>query len=137
MIMVPAYEITELMLATGIFLLTVFFLAGWWRCRATQLELGLAHSEVQRLQSLLASAHAAGRSAHRARHVMHPIREIHRLAPMCSSCKQFRNSAGEWVKAETYLQEELDTQVTHSFCKVCAEELYGTDISGPSSGTSS
>jgi len=44
--------------------------------------------------------------------------------PICSQCKDIRDSIGYWHPIEEYLQGLSDADFSHSLCPNCAKELY-------------
>jgi hypothetical protein len=64
-------------------------------------------------------------------------RDLHRhvqtlegLLPICSFCKNIRNSAGEWERLETFVSERSDARFSHGFCPSCWKTHY-PDLGGP------
>jgi len=46
------------------------------------------------------------------------------LLPVCSSCHNIRNDAGEWEEMSAYIEEHSSVEFSHSICPVCAKKLY-------------
>lgn len=44
--------------------------------------------------------------------------------PICSSCKNIRNSDGEWITLEKYFDDKMDIRFNHGICPKCAQKLY-------------
>jgi len=44
--------------------------------------------------------------------------------PICSRCKDLRDSEGYWHPIEEYIRNLSDTDFSHSLCPKCAQELY-------------
>lgn len=44
--------------------------------------------------------------------------------PICSACKQIRETSGEWVEVESFIQERSGASFTHGICPPCADSLY-------------
>ena len=46
------------------------------------------------------------------------------LLPVCSSCHNIRNDAGEWEGMATYIEQHSSVEFSHSICPDCAKKLY-------------
>lgn len=46
------------------------------------------------------------------------------LLPICSSCRQIRNSEGCWERIETYITKHFGIKFSHGICPDCAKKLY-------------
>lgn len=46
------------------------------------------------------------------------------LIPMCSCCKNIRDSEGFWLELEVYLHKHANTEITHTMCPTCQEKWY-------------
>jgi DNA repair exonuclease SbcCD ATPase subunit len=44
--------------------------------------------------------------------------------PICSQCKDIRDSQGYWHPIEEYIQNLSDADFSHSLCPKCAQTLY-------------
>ncbi len=53
------------------------------------------------------------------------INTLSGLLPICARCKNIRDDAGYWQRIEVYVQQNSDTEFTHSICPDCAKKLYG------------
>lgn len=53
------------------------------------------------------------------------VESLETLLPMCSGCKKTRDEQGAWKSVEQYIEEKRGTQVSHSICPDCYENLYG------------
>ncbi len=59
------------------------------------------------------------------------IKTISGCIPICSCCKNIRDSDGYWSRMEVYIQNHSDVLFSHSICEKCAEDLYpGLNIRG-------
>lgn len=47
------------------------------------------------------------------------IAELPRMIPICSSCKNIRNSEETWSRVEVYFREHWDLTFSHSLCPAC------------------
>ena len=45
--------------------------------------------------------------------------------PICASCKNIRNTEGEWIQLESYVSDATDAEFSHSICPTCRDRLYG------------
>lgn len=52
------------------------------------------------------------------------IKTLTGLLPTCSSCKNIRDTEGNWVQMEYYIQERSDARFSHGLCPECAKKLY-------------
>jgi len=48
---------------------------------------------------------------------------LHRLLPVCASCRKVRTQEGEWRALEAYLEEASDRRVTHGICPDCERTM--------------
>jgi PAS domain S-box-containing protein len=46
------------------------------------------------------------------------------LLPICASCKQIRDEAGQWGPIEVYIRERSEAKFTHGICPECKTRLY-------------
>jgi PAS domain S-box-containing protein len=55
------------------------------------------------------------------------LAEVHTLQgllPICSGCKNIRNTSGEWQSVETYVCERSSVEFTHGFCPTCIPKYF-------------
>ena len=52
------------------------------------------------------------------------IKDLKKIFPICSSCKNIRDDEGYWHQVETYIHDHFDAEFSHSICPVCAKKLY-------------
>lgn len=52
------------------------------------------------------------------------IHQLRSLLPICSFCKKIRDDGGYWNSIEQYIQENTDTEFSHSVCPECMREHY-------------
>ncbi len=52
------------------------------------------------------------------------LSNLHRLIPICSSCKKIRDDEGEWNQVEEYIQAHSQAHFSHGVCPECAQRLY-------------
>ncbi len=50
---------------------------------------------------------------------LNEINTLGRLLPICFVCKNIRDDSGYWQQVETYLNEHIKTEFTHSICPDC------------------
>lgn len=65
------------------------------------------------------------------------IAELHRLIPICASCRKVRDDKESWIRVETYFKENWDVDFTHGLCPACLQtEMDKVDalIKGERSG---
>ncbi|MFH0780519.1 MAG: response regulator [Pseudomonadota bacterium] len=46
------------------------------------------------------------------------------LLPICASCKNIKNSEGDWEPMESYIQKHSSATFSHGLCHECAKKLY-------------
>lgn len=52
------------------------------------------------------------------------VKTLSGLLPICSSCRQIRDTEGTWSKVEDYIRTRTDAEFTHGICPKCAKQLY-------------
>ncbi|MFC1499436.1 histidine kinase N-terminal 7TM domain-containing protein [Candidatus Zixiibacteriota bacterium] len=52
------------------------------------------------------------------------VRMLEGLLPVCSSCHNIRNDAGDWERMADYIEEHSSVEFSHSICPDCAKKLY-------------
>ena len=60
------------------------------------------------------------------------IRTLRGILPICMHCKQIRDSDGQWVRLEKYVQDHSHANFTHGVCPACLKKHY-PDYKGPGS----
>ena len=55
------------------------------------------------------------------------IKTLTGLLPICASCKNIRDEAGNWTAVERYVRDRSDANFTHGICPDCAMRLYPDD----------
>ena len=58
--------------------------------------------------------------------LLHEIRHLEGLLPICASCKKIRDSHGNWFPIEGYIRDHSDAEFSHGICPDCAKKLYPT-----------
>ncbi len=56
--------------------------------------------------------------------LLHEIRVLGGILPVCISCKKIRSKEGEWVPFEIYVKNRSEAEFSHSICPECTEKLY-------------
>lgn len=49
---------------------------------------------------------------------------LERLVALCSYCLKARDRAGNWVRLEAFLKQEVGLDVTHGFCDACVAKHF-------------
>jgi two-component system cell cycle response regulator len=57
------------------------------------------------------------------RDALHRIRSLGTLVTVCGSCKDIRETGGEWQSLERFLQERLGVRFSHGLCPDCGRRL--------------
>jgi two-component system cell cycle response regulator len=57
------------------------------------------------------------------RDALERIRSLGTLLTVCASCKDIRESSGEWHSLERFLQEHLGVGFSHGLCPDCGRRL--------------
>ena len=52
------------------------------------------------------------------------IKTLRGLIPICANCKSVRDDDGYWQSIEEYFDKYSSTQLSHSICPKCVDELY-------------
>jgi CRP-like cAMP-binding protein len=52
------------------------------------------------------------------------INTLGAILPICVNCKKIREDSGSWTSIEEYIEEQTETEFSHSVCPGCAKELY-------------
>jgi len=58
--------------------------------------------------------------------LLHEIRHLEGLLPICASCKKIRDGHGNWFQMEGYIRDHSDAEFSHSICPDCVKKLYPT-----------
>jgi hypothetical protein len=56
--------------------------------------------------------------------LLHQIRHLEGLLPICASCKKIGDGHGHWIQIEGYIRDHSDAEFSHSICPDCAKKLY-------------
>lgn len=56
--------------------------------------------------------------------LLEEIKVLHKMLPICSSCKRIRHDDGKWWPLEAYIREHTDSDFTHTICPDCRDVLY-------------
>jgi DNA-binding NtrC family response regulator len=68
------------------------------------------------------------RSCLEKRKMARQIRLYQKILPMCCVCKKIRDDTGkkpgmgEWIKVEKFIHEQVDLDITSSYCPECAQK---------------
>ena len=55
---------------------------------------------------------------------MGAIKTISGIVPLCAWCgKSIQNEDGEWVRLETYFEDNTDGVISHGMCPSCSEKM--------------
>lgn len=57
------------------------------------------------------------------------VQKLSALLPLCAWCHQVRDDDGYWQRIESYLKENIGSDITHSICPDCAGKLKSESIS--------
>ncbi|MDJ0520508.1 MAG: GAF domain-containing protein [Planctomycetota bacterium] len=68
--------------------------------------------------------HALGEQNHSLLDLMHEIKTLRGILPICSYCKDVRDDEGYWKTVEEYVGAHSEASFTHSICPTC----YGKGI---------
>ena len=52
------------------------------------------------------------------------IKTLTGLLPTCASCKKIRDTGGNWIQMESYIQDHSEAKFSHGLCPPCAKKLY-------------
>jgi hypothetical protein len=54
------------------------------------------------------------------------IRVLQGLLPICGFCKKIRDEHGVWRQLESFITERSSARFSHTFCRECGREHYGS-----------
>jgi PAS domain S-box-containing protein len=57
-------------------------------------------------------------------HALAEIKTLRGILPICASCKNIRDGAGNWTKIEAYICQHSEVDFTHGICPDCLSQLY-------------
>ena len=77
-----------------------------------------------RCSVLVVIALLTARVAQQQRLLLHRVKTLEGLLPICSFCKRIRDEHEEWKKVEVYIGARSGAQFTHSICPECMKEHY-------------
>jgi hypothetical protein len=52
------------------------------------------------------------------------IKILKGLIPICTWCKNIRDENGDWIKIESYIEENSEAEFTHGICLTCAKKEF-------------
>ncbi|MFO1421303.1 MAG: response regulator [Candidatus Competibacteraceae bacterium] len=52
------------------------------------------------------------------------VKTLHKLLPICASCKKIRDDDGYWQSVEGYMLEHADVRFSHGLCPDCLRACY-------------
>jgi ABC-type amino acid transport substrate-binding protein len=55
------------------------------------------------------------------------VKQLQGIIPICSGCKQIRDSEGAWNQLEAYIHEHSGASFSHGMCPECSDKLYGDE----------
>jgi hypothetical protein len=55
--------------------------------------------------------------------IVHEVRSLRGLIPICAQCKDIRDEADAWVRLEDYLRSHTEARFTHGLCPPCAQDF--------------
>ncbi|MCP4714294.1 MAG: PAS domain-containing protein [Deltaproteobacteria bacterium] len=53
------------------------------------------------------------------------IKTLRGILPICTECKNIRDSKGYWSQVEDYIESHSEAIFSHGLCEKCSAELYG------------
>jgi CheY-like chemotaxis protein len=56
--------------------------------------------------------------------LLHEVKTLKGLLPMCAWCKKIRDDKGDWVMLESYIVDHSNADVTHGICPECAAKQH-------------
>jgi hypothetical protein len=56
--------------------------------------------------------------------VLHDVRTLQGLLPICAHCHGIRNDEGYWEKVEEYLGHHTEAELSHGICPKCFQKRY-------------
>lgn len=58
------------------------------------------------------------------------VRDLRKILPICSYCKNVRDDENYWQTVETYLSEHTNTRFSHGVCPACYEKVVRLHLGG-------
>ena len=58
------------------------------------------------------------------------VRDLRKILPICSYCKNVRDDANYWQTVETYISEHTNTRFSHGVCPACYEKVVRLHLGG-------
>lgn len=55
--------------------------------------------------------------------IVHQVRTLRGLIPICAQCKDIRDEEDAWVRLEDYLRSHTEARFTHGLCPPCAVDF--------------
>jgi len=100
-----SYEIDEIITVfiIVVFCLGVFSYRRWQEAIQTQRSIAQRNRKLKETQA--------------------EIKQLKGLIPICSYCKNLRNSAGYWQIVDDYFRENTEADLAHSICHECIDKL--------------
>ena len=83
-----------------------------------------ALNTVLRLLVLTVIALLTARVGRLQRALLHRVKTLEGLLPICSFCKRIRDEQNDWKQLETYISKRSKAQFSHSVCPECMKEHY-------------
>ncbi len=56
--------------------------------------------------------------------VLHHVKQLQGLLPICMYCKKIRDDSDTWHRLESYIEKHSAAMFTHSLCAGCLDEHY-------------
>jgi hypothetical protein len=84
---------------------------------------GMLDSEIERHEAELDAEADVERILAELRDALERIRSLGTLVTVCGSCKDIRETGGEWHSLERFLQDRLGVSFSHGLCPDCGSRL--------------
>ena len=56
------------------------------------------------------------------------VRELQKILPICSYCRNIRDDENYWQTVESYISHHTNTRFSHGICPACYEKVVGAEL---------
>ena len=56
------------------------------------------------------------------------VRELQKILPICSYCRNIRDDENYWQTVESYIAQHTNTRFSHGICPACYENVIGSEF---------
>jgi PAS domain-containing protein len=59
------------------------------------------------------------------------VRELQKILPICSYCRNIRDDENYWQTVESYISHHTNTRFSHGICPACFENVVESELGDP------